>query len=390
MGYLTWYRLRPIIMSMDSKELVKRIIEHRNPPRIAFDVHGEYPRDILSLGPCKPVYRYPASHENWGETPELLTMVPGFRGDVRQDVYGNILGRLKQITKGECIKGVLQDGWDLLDSYEFPHFDMAYHQAMLDKNLQDVPKFTIAYLPTAIFSSIRDMRGMSNALMDTALYPEQVLLFMKKLGSHLSSAIELARQIGFDAVMFGDDLGMQDHMFFSPATFRELFKPTYADLIQKTHAGGMKFVMHSCGNIAPIIEDLIEIGLDVLQFDQPELYGSEYLAKEYGRRIAFYCPVDIQKILVTGDKDFITQSALHMVEAFEMYADHSFLFKDYPSWGDIAVEEEWADWAKQAVFGRYYVFSSLSPRFSGIRLSISKICPSQLRKEALSLPMYSR
>ena len=50
------------------------------------------------------------SLREWGAYPELLARVPGFRGEVRLDAYGNILGRLGGMTKGECVHGALQDG----------------------------------------------------------------------------------------------------------------------------------------------------------------------------------------------------------------------------------------------------------------------------------------
>ena len=53
--------------------------------------------------------------------------------------------------------------------------------------------------------------------------------------------------------------------------------------------------MHSCGYIYEIIEDLIELGMDVLQFGQPALYGIERLGREFGGRITFWCPVEIYR-----------------------------------------------------------------------------------------------
>lgn len=334
---------------MTSKEIVRRVAERRDPPRIAFDVNGIIPSDIIAHSICKLVYPFPMEQEQWGVHPELLDLVPGFRGEVRRDPYGNILGRLNGLTKGECVKGVLKEGWHLLNAYRFPSFDEAHHERMKIENLAAGDQFVIGYLPTAVFSSIRDMRGMSNALMDTVLEPEKVTQLMERVEEFLSAAIDRAAQLGFDAVMFGDDLGMQDALFFSPETFRGLFKSTYAALIQKAHQCGLVFIMHSCGNIAAIIEDLIGIGLDVLQFDQPELYGSEYLARTYGKRISFYCPVDIQKVMVTGDRALIEATARQMVGAFERHAGGAFIFKDYPTWEDIGVKDEWASWAKRAV-----------------------------------------
>ena len=60
--------------------------------------------------------------------------------------------------------------------------------------------------------------------------------------------------------------------------------------------------MHSCGYIYDIMNDLSRgAGISVLQLDQPGLYGVDRLAAEFGGRVTFYCPVDIQRVLPTGD-----------------------------------------------------------------------------------------
>ena len=71
--------------------------------------------------------------------------------------------------------------------------------------------------------------------------------------------------------------------------------------------------MHSCGKTTVIIPDLIEAGIDLLQFDQPQLHGLDQLARFHGQ-ITFWCPVDIQKTLQTQDAAKIEADARAMVE----------------------------------------------------------------------------
>ena len=79
-----------------------------------------------------------------------------------------------------------------------------------------------------------------------------------------------------------------------PAVWREMFKPGFVDLCQTAHAHGVHVFMHSCGKITDIIPDLIEAGIDLLQFDQPRLHGIDTLARFRGQ-ITFWCPVDIKR-----------------------------------------------------------------------------------------------
>jgi uroporphyrinogen-III decarboxylase len=74
---------------------------------------------------------------------------------------------------------------------------------------------------------------------------------------------------------------------------------------EAAHKAGLLTFMHSCGDITAILNDLIEAGLDVIQMDQQENMGVERLGREFGGRITFWCPVDIQATMVHGTMDEI-------------------------------------------------------------------------------------
>ena len=79
----------------------------------------------------------------------------------------------------------------------------------------------------------------------------------------------------------------------------------------------MKVIMHSCGQNRVILPDLLDAGVDVFQFDQPSLYNMPDLAallREH--KAALFSPVDIQKILPTGDRAIITAGARGLVDTF--------------------------------------------------------------------------
>ncbi|HML47351.1 MAG TPA: uroporphyrinogen decarboxylase family protein, partial [Clostridia bacterium] len=191
------------------------------------------------------------------------------------------------------------------------------------------------------------MRRMDNALMDVAAEPEQVAGFLDRLMPLALSCVEAAAECGADGVIIADDWGMQFSPFISPASFRALFKPAYARIAQACHARDMDFMLHSCGFVLPLVDDMIDAGIDVFQFDQPEAAGCTLWAERYGQKAVFYSPVDIQKIMPTGDRALIEEGARHMAECFR--ASGSLIAKDYPSWQDIGVEAEWARWARETL-----------------------------------------
>ena len=333
---------------MTSKEIIKRIIHHDSPERLGMDFLCGYPSDIKRISGGKYVNPKYSQYQEFGEYPELLAKVPHFNGEVRMTYDGNIYGRLGGKTKGECVKGVLQDGWELVDSYELPVIDEEYDKYLESQNYKDSDKYILSTLPFAVFSPLRDARLMNNALMDIILEPENICVFLEKITDFNLRVISRAAKNGADGAIIFDDLGMQHALFFSPDMFRDIFKPYYKKLADELHNNGMDFFLHSCGKVTDIIPDFIEIGVDVFQFDQPELHGSEFLAKNYGDKATFYSPVDAQMIMHTGDRKIIEEGALRMVNAFKSVGG-GLIAMDYGNWQDLNVEPEWQQWARDVI-----------------------------------------
>ena len=333
---------------MTSKEIIKRIIHHNNPPRVGFSFTGNNPSDILIASGVKLIRPDALQYSEWGYYPELLAQVPHFKGEVRIVADGSIYGRLEGKTKGECVKGALQDGWEGLESYTLPVIDEEHNKKVHDNNYGQSDKYVLMGLPIAVFSPIRDIRHMDNALMDILLEPENICALLDRITDLSVEIIGRFAENGADGVMIWDDLGMQHALFFSPDSFREIFKPYYKKLADAIHSHGMDFFVHSCGKVTEIIPDFIEAGVDVFQFDQPELHDSAVLAEKFGKQAAFFCPVDIQKVMATGDKKLIEEGAKYMVDNFKSCGG-SLIAKDYAPWSDIDVKEEWAQWARDEI-----------------------------------------
>jgi hypothetical protein len=331
---------------MTSREIIQRIIHHDHPPRIGFDFLGNNPSDFLHVPAAVLIKADGRETEKWGRNPVLTERVPDFPGELKLTVMGDIFGRLNQKTHGECVKGALQDGWELLETLAFPSVDEEKDREFEDSGWDKSDKYVLASMPVSIWSPLRDMRRIDQALMDTILEPDYVNAFLEKITELAVKIIQRAHKNGAQAIIIYDDLGTQNELFFSPETFRTLFKPSYKKLADELHNRGMKFFMHSCGRVYKIVGELIDAGIDVFQFDQPELSGSKVWSEEFGKKAAFYCPVDIQKIMATGDEKTIKEGALNMVEEFKKCGG-SLIAKDYPSWQDIAVKDEWAAWARQ-------------------------------------------
>ena len=327
---------------MTSKEIIRRVITFDAPPRMGLTFNAPYFSDIRWISAGKLVNRTFDVYAEWGRHPELLSSVPDFEGEVRADSFGNIYGRLEGKTKGECIKGALQDGWELADCLELP---------VLEDDEAPPPSDAFSICGSvSIFSTLRDIRRIDSALTDTILEPERVAAFLERVKTLSLTMVRAAAKCGADGIQMADDWGTQIATLISPAVFRKLFKPVYRAIAEEIHRNGMLFLLHSCGCIDAFIEDLIDAGIDVLQLDQPELMGVEYLGKTYGGRVSFWCPVDIQKIMATGNRTLIEDGARRMTDA--LYRGGGFIAKDYSAWQDIDVADEWAGWARDVFLKR--------------------------------------
>jgi uroporphyrinogen decarboxylase len=331
---------------MKAKEVIRRIIDHNRPPRFGYQFTDPAYNDFVSVSSRLYCDEKPNPYESWGRHEALLNLA-SFTGEVCQDRFGNIYGRFGGRTKGECIRGAIRT-WDDFDRYTMPRIDRTYRERLLAMNLAQHDNYVLAS-GCSIFSDLRDARLMANALADTVLEPDRVEQFLDRVVSHNCDVIENIAGCGLDAMFIGDDWGTQDRTFISPEAFRTLFKPAYRRLTDALHAAGMKCVMHSCGYIYRFIADLIDAGIDVFQFDQPDIYPTEVLAREFGNQVSFLLSVDIQKILPTGDRDLIVRRTREMLDAFRENCGGSLIIKDYGAWDDIGVRAEWAAWARDTV-----------------------------------------
>jgi uroporphyrinogen decarboxylase len=155
---------------------------------------------------------------------------------------------------------------------------------------------------TTIFETAWALRGYEKMLMDLALNPDLADAILEiPYQYHLTAAKKLV-ELGVDMIWTGDDVGAQHAMLISPQTWRKFLKPRLANFIAELKAinPDVKVAYHSDGNILPIIPELIEIGLDVLNPIQPASMPPAEVKKQFGDKLCFWGTVDEQHTLPHG------------------------------------------------------------------------------------------
>jgi uroporphyrinogen decarboxylase len=159
---------------------------------------------------------------------------------------------------------------------------------------------------TDIFELCWFLRGFDTFLMDVVANKEFAHHLLRKITDIQLQKFELfvdAVADYVDAILLYDDLATQDSLFISPDTYREMLKPYQKEMIdlikRKTPA---KLLYHTDGAVRPLIPDLIEIGIDILQPVQVSATGmdSSSLKADFGDKVTFWGGMDNQHVIPYG------------------------------------------------------------------------------------------
>lgn len=199
------------------------------------------------------------------------------------------------------------------------------------------------------FNAATFLRGFEPFLLDLYADPALAARVLDMVFDFENSIIDQVSASGVDAVAFGDDWGTQKGLIISPNLWREIFRPRYAQQFARIHRAGKKVWFHSCGDISAIIGDFIEIGVDVLELLQPDIFGIETLGEKYGGKVCFCCAVDHQRRAICGTQAEILAYARLLKERLGCFNGGFIAYiEDYASLG---MSEQNYQWIRSAFHG---------------------------------------
>lgn len=278
---------------MTSHEVVYKTIRFESADRIPYMLPPAYGNDFAWVG-MKP---HPDARRKSGV-----------------DEWGCVWENIGVSGLGEVKRPALTD-WADWDSLTIPDVRDPKRWEMLDgvRDRAD-DKFCIAG-GVSLYERVHFLRGLEDTWVDIYDNPAELGRLIDVLVDMNLYAIERFAQAGADGYMWCDDWGLQNRLMISPDSWREIWRPRYARVYKAAHDAGLLTFLHSCGDITEILDDLIDIGLDVIQMDQQENMGLELLGQRFGGRITFWCPVDIQSTMAHGSLDDIRAYCRKMVKS---------------------------------------------------------------------------
>jgi uroporphyrinogen decarboxylase len=232
----------------------------------------------------------------------------GYYGGTKSE-WGYTWRTLDDGTMGHPTGAVLPT-WDHLERYEFPTLNPDRRLAnMAEFQRRSEGYYRLVCTIITGFTTYTFLRGFENAMIDFALEPERAGELLDRIFSFEKELMTLAAECGMDGYHFGDDWGTQSGLIISPDMWRRLFKPRYREQFQHAHALGPHVWFHSCGNVGGILEDLHEIGVDVMNPAQPNVVDIRSVSAQLRGRQCFLMPVSYQTVSISGTPEEIHDEA---------------------------------------------------------------------------------
>jgi uroporphyrinogen decarboxylase len=191
------------------------------------------------------------------------------------------------------------------------------------RRLSEDNQFAILATPWLLFPFERAlaMQGMETFLINMVKNPDFARALLEKIANYCKQLMgHFLKELGenVDIIKIGDDLGTQESLMISPKMYRQMLKPVHADFISfiksRTKA---KVLFHSDGDVVPLIEDFIEIGVDILnpiQTSAGSMSDLPALKKRFGNNMVFCGGIDSHRILPYGSVEDVRQEVQRVMQ----------------------------------------------------------------------------
>ena len=209
-------------------------------------------------------------------------------------------------------------GRDDVLAYPFPYDHVDDLLALMEPVAAHAERFFIGCdVSPCVFEMYWRLRGMETALLEMAARADLAGEMFRRCADF---SIALSRSAlatwRLDWLWAGDDVAAQRGMLMSPSAWRDQIKPHLARVFEVGKSAGVWVAFHCCGALRPIVPDLIELGLDVLNPIQCNCPGMDplELKRQFGGELAFMGGVDTQGVLPNGSPDDVRRATARLLE----------------------------------------------------------------------------
>ncbi len=278
---------------------------------------------------------------------------PEYKDDERYEITskGRVLKAHKAADYLEDVVWYPLEGAEKIEDlniYPFPEPDWIEVPDDLEKRISKYKEegFVVSGGISQAFKSAWVVRGMNNVLMDYLINPDLINEMYERIYSFATASCIRLVKAGVDMIKITGDIGMQRGLMMSPAVWRKFDKERLGKLISglKEINPDLKMFMHTDGDVSEIIEDLIEIGIDILNPIQPECMDPAEIKKKYGDRLVLHGAVSLQKTLPFGSPEDVQEEVKFLIKNCNVdggfvIGPSNVLFKEIPPENIVAMYE---------------------------------------------------
>ncbi len=302
---------------MSKRDIVRDVYNHKKPPYVPWSItlnHEVYEALGRYFGSTDLIEDKLQNHYAILGHPVHGPIVDR-QGDIAIDYFGV---HWDQSIDKDCGShtGLLLPEPTLKDySFPDPHGDAVY--AGTDELIaKQSDRWRIWHIGFSLFERAWSLRGMENLLTDFYENPEFAHELLDAIASYQCEVVShAAENYELDCVFFGDDWGMQTGLMMGPNLWREFIKPYAAKMYQHTHAQGLKVLIHSCGKVEELFDEIIQVGVDCFNPFQPEVMDVHALLRQYRGRLSFYGGMSTQKTLPFGTVEDVKKETLALIDS---------------------------------------------------------------------------
>jgi uroporphyrinogen decarboxylase len=314
---------------MTEKERVKHCIHFENVDRPPWNIGytSELAKKVMQSMEIKEeehyvlgvnIYRYKKLDDFFGNhltfiRNRAVNSIQEVRPDIWRDEWGVLWDRSIDKDIGTPVNRILADmelnRLEVPDPHDERRF--AHWQPLIAEN-QD--RYFLVKFSFSLFERAWSLRGMENLLIDFVKNQGFVHDLFSKINDFNLTLLKDFKKYPIDGIIFGDDWGWQRGLLMHPDTWRAFIKPYIARMYMQAHLQGYDVFIHSCGNIAAILDDLVEIGVNVYNPFQPEVTDITALIEKYSGRLAFFGGLSIQKTLPFGTDEEVIDEVSHRLD----------------------------------------------------------------------------
>lgn len=286
---------------MNSKNLVKQTLNFESPARIprhlwllpwAEKRYPDYVKKIRQLYP-DDIVQCPAVYE------KSLNLTGGkYQAGVYIDEWGCKFVNMEDGLMGIVHEPLIKD-WSDLKNFRTPDAALNIDKEAISRFCRSTDKFTYAGSIVRPLERFQFLRTMEQSMTDVLFEEPEFVELLNKMHAHFCKEVEVWAGTEVDAIFLMDDWGTQHAMMLSPEIFRKYFKPMYRDYCEIARQHGKYVFMHSDGNIAEILPELVEVGINALN-SQLFCMDMDRLSREVAGKITFWGEIDRQNILPNG------------------------------------------------------------------------------------------